>query len=111
MTPMSLAMLWNNQPMVEALLEHKDIDFNTGAPVLIPLTKACFNGYGGLVQSLIASPQTEVNLGDKTALMMASRYGQDETVEMLLAHPHIDVNKGDQKGWTALHLAAGRGHA
>ena len=39
MTPMSLAMLWNNLPMVEALLGHKDIDLNMGAPVLIPLTK------------------------------------------------------------------------
>jgi uncharacterized protein len=78
-----------------------------------PLSLACKNGNGPLVQLLLkagANPQTTL-AGGETVLMTAARTGKIEPVRALIAHG-ADVNfKEPRRGQTALMWAAAEGHA
>ena len=53
---------------------------------------------------------------ERTPLMAAAAKGNEEILEMILNHPSVrddmvaQVNRGDMDGWTALLVAARRGH-
>ena len=53
-----------------------------------------------------ANPNTNGGSFNKTCLMWAAHYKNDEVVALLLSRPGIQVNAKNLHGWTALHWAA-----
>ncbi|KAH6916361.1 ankyrin repeat-containing domain protein [Coprinopsis sp. MPI-PUGE-AT-0042] len=74
---------------------------------------ACRFGYEGLVASLLALSEIQVNLVEHdgwSALMEAAGNGHEGTVKLLLAHPEIQAHLVNSDGASALLLAARNGH-
>lgn len=100
MTPLHLAVEWNNTTIVNLLLDHECIEANTkdddGCTALFCAT-ACSLG------ALLASPKVDVNAFDwerDTILHRAAKFGYPlHYILKLLQHPGIDVNRlnGDGK--------------
>ncbi|KAH6909906.1 hypothetical protein BKA70DRAFT_1221560 [Coprinopsis sp. MPI-PUGE-AT-0042] len=78
-----------------------------------PLTLASHHGHEAAAESLIAHPQTQINLVNNegwSALMAAARYGHAGIATLLLRRPEIQVNLVDNQRWSALMKAARHGH-
>ena len=59
-----------------------------------------------------ASDINTVDVGGRSPLIWASRYGHAEIVKLLLSHPAIDVNRVENKnGDSALTIATLKGHS
>ena len=98
----------NNASGVESLLR-RGFDPNTrDEHGLTGLLIAIREPSPRVVQVLLASPQTDVELrngNDESPLMLAAIKGQIDLVKQLIARD-ADINK---PGWTALHYAASSG--
>jgi hypothetical protein len=103
--------------VVALLLNHPDVDVNTGGSGITPLT-AVARGEGGkldliLVHMLLARQDIDINKASRnghTPLIQAALGGNIYVVELLLARPEIDVKKRCDAGKTALEHAAGVDH-
>jgi Ankyrin repeats (3 copies) len=73
---------------------------------------ACMKGNHACAAKLLSLPSTDVNLRDElgaTAVILASKAGDTETVKVLLAVSGIDIDIADEGGVAALHWACERG--
>jgi ankyrin repeat protein len=77
-----------------------------------PLHYAAICGMHNVAEFLIIEHSHDLNardLGKKTPLHLASRYGHADLAELLLEHGG-DADAQDQDKWTPLHLASHHGH-
>ncbi|KAF0719166.1 Aste57867_1234 [Aphanomyces stellatus] len=107
-------------PVVQALLDHNDLDINlTTTDGESPLIAAVRSGQEGICKLLLQLPTLNVNCqgpakmhlslhettGNQTALYIASELGQTELVEAMLTRADVDVNLPDEAGNTPLIAA------
>jgi ankyrin repeat domain-containing protein 50 len=109
------AAVYDYLGIVKLLLVHKDIDVNayhSGWDHESPLMLASEYGHTDVVKVLLDRSDIKINdlSGDYSALHLAVRYEQTETVKILLADPRIDVELRNQDGWPALVMAARYGY-
>ncbi|KAI9810139.1 MAG: hypothetical protein M1827_006665 [Pycnora praestabilis] len=67
--------------------------------------------YGQIAKLLLEKPELDINAAfleemNRTGLMMAASFGDEELVEAFLQRMDLDTNLQDQEGCTALYLAA-----
>ncbi|KAH6901823.1 hypothetical protein BKA70DRAFT_1229636 [Coprinopsis sp. MPI-PUGE-AT-0042] len=69
--------------------------------------------HDGAVKELLQLPNISINTVDangSTALITASRFGQEGAARLLVAHPDLNVNAANRSGWSALIEASEGGH-
>lgn len=95
-SPLSLASENGHVGVVQALLEHPDVQVNQpSSSGLTPLAYAAMNGHKEVVRVLLGHPGIDVNSCDRendTPLCLAASAGNVAVVETLLQSEHIDLN-------------------
>lgn len=114
-TALHRAALYDYLCIVQLLLSHKEIDVNalhSGWSHKSALMLASEYGYADVVNELLGRSDIKINdlSGNFSALHLAVKNEQTETVKLLLADPRIDVELRDQDGWPALVMAACYGY-
>ncbi len=99
-----------NIDVVNALINRPNIDVNkTDNDGWTALMYACWKGVTDVVIALLKNPDIRINKASlsqrKTALHIASEFGQLDPVRALLAKDDIELFKGDTYGSTALFYA------
>ena len=110
------AIMGDHVDIARMLLDRPDIDLaviDTARDDQTPLMLAASLQRSQIVPIIIQKNGLDINVQSgpsrSTALTLAARYGDAQTVRQLLAHPDIDVNKKDQ--WcTPLTIAAWFGY-
>jgi ankyrin repeat protein len=115
-TPLHYAVRRNRLTVVQALLDHPDVDVNTqDAWRATPLHDASseWHGHTNVAGLLLGHHSIQVNLRDqdgRTPLYHAAKADHLDIAQMLLKHPSINVNLADNANWTPLAIATVKGH-
>lgn len=103
------ATIKNDEPLVQALLDHSDIDINLpDSHGRTALMYAMSSPHLPILEELLGDNRIAVNQQDSrgsTALMLAAALGLCRIVSRLLQQTGIEVNLRDNRGRTALMLA------
>ncbi|EXJ91683.1 hypothetical protein A1O3_00233 [Capronia epimyces CBS 606.96] len=112
-TPLSRAVISQNEGVVNALLEYPGIDVNARdserrTPLMSTIQDHPFEY--SIVDALLSHPNIDVNAKNnemETPLMVAIQSGRFKhlIVDAILSHPNIDVNAKDNAGETPLMVA------
>ncbi|KAF0686272.1 Aste57867_21878 [Aphanomyces stellatus] len=117
-TSLQMACRHGHKEVVALLLAHPDIDVNVTDPLgVTPLMTACMKKDKALAAMLLDHPSIKINQKDyvrpcsnRTALVVATQFGQIEIVKLLLQDEHIAANMADHIGNTPLMLACCKGN-
>ncbi|BBN14087.1 hypothetical protein MPTK1_6g08760 [Marchantia polymorpha subsp. ruderalis] len=123
-TPLHLAAYCGNDEVVELLLEHRliDLDARTADERFTALHMAACSGYDSIVRMILDAHRRHkieeqlrpiINAEDRlgrTPLHYAACEQRLDVVRELFLSTSLHVNTGDRDSFTALHLAARKGH-
>ncbi|KAI2500923.1 serine/threonine kinase [Fragilaria crotonensis] len=114
-TALMLAIRGGHEKVVNALLQHKNVDVNaktTRGHTTLMLASA--NGHEKVVNALLKHKNVDVNAkttnSGESALMSASLRGLEKVVHELLQNKNVDVNAQKNDGTTSLMGASFEGH-
>lgn len=116
-TSLTMAAFRGNLTLVQALLDHRDIDPNLPIPATgtTPLYLACQEGHEAIVAALLKHQRIQHNQVTRelqeTPLHAAAYKGHLKIVRRLLAEARVDVNLRTTIGETPFYFAAEQGHA
>jgi ankyrin repeat protein/serine/threonine protein kinase len=108
-TPLLIACALGRAEVVQVLLGARGVNVEcAGDQGVVPLHVAAHEGWGGVVELLVAKG-AKVNAKDfkqRTPLLLASFRGHANVVQLLLGARGVLINAADGNGSTSLHVAA-----